>query len=73
MPHVWRNPSEDEELRIVPELRPVQHMEVLLKVGFEIARDLKTGKKGIPKHLLRMMVLANEAKETSPSPKRPGR
>jgi hypothetical protein len=48
-------------------------MEVLLKVGFEIARDLKTGKKGIPKHLLRMMVLANEAKETSPSPKRPGR
>jgi hypothetical protein len=63
VPHVWRNPSEDEELRIVPELRPVLHMEVLLKVGFEIARDLKTEKKGIPKHLLRMMVLANEAKD----------
>lgn len=62
VPHAWRNPSEDEELRIVSELRPALHMEVLLKVGFEIARDLKTEKKGIPKHLLRMMVLANEAK-----------
>jgi hypothetical protein len=29
---------------------------------FEIARDLKTDKKGIPKHLLRMMVLANGVK-----------
>jgi hypothetical protein len=37
VPHVWRNPSEDEELRIVPELRLVLHMEVLLKEGFEIA------------------------------------
>jgi hypothetical protein len=63
VPHAWRNPSEDEERRIVSELRPVLHMEVLLKVGFEIARDLKTEKKGIPKHLLRMMVLANEAKD----------
>src|SRR3712207_8765942 len=50
------------ERRIVSELRPVLHMEVLLKVSFEIARDLKTEKKGIPKDLLRMMVLANEAR-----------
>jgi quercetin dioxygenase-like cupin family protein len=62
LPHAWRNPSEDEELRIVSELRPALHMEALLEVGFEIAQDLKSDKKGIPKHLLRMMVLANEAK-----------
>jgi mannose-6-phosphate isomerase-like protein (cupin superfamily) len=62
VPHAWRNPSEDEELRTVSERRPALHMEALLEVGFGIARDLKTDKKGIPKHLLRMMVLANEAK-----------
>jgi quercetin dioxygenase-like cupin family protein len=62
VPHAWRNPSEDEPLRLVSELRPALHMEVLLEVGSEITRDLKTDKKGIPKHLLRMMVLANGAK-----------
>ena len=37
-------------------------MEVLWEGSFEITRDLKTDKKGIPKHRLRMMALANEAK-----------
>jgi quercetin dioxygenase-like cupin family protein len=62
VPHAWRNPSEDKELRIVSELRPALHLEALLEIGFEIARDLKTDRKGIPKHLLRMIMLANEAK-----------
>ena len=37
-------------------------MEVLWEGSFEITRDLKTDKNGIPKHLLRRTVLANEAK-----------
>jgi quercetin dioxygenase-like cupin family protein len=61
--HAWRNPSEDEQLRIVSELRPALHMEALLEVGFGIARDLKTDKKDIPKHLMRIAMLANEAKD----------
>jgi hypothetical protein len=42
--------------------RSALHMEVLWEGSFEITRDLKTDKKGIPKHRLRMMALANEAK-----------
>jgi mannose-6-phosphate isomerase-like protein (cupin superfamily) len=73
VPHAWRNPGEDEELRIVSELRPALLMEVLLEVNFEVAWDLKADEKGVPKHLLRMMVVANEAKTTSTSPGHPDR
>jgi hypothetical protein len=62
VPHAWRNPSENEHLRIVSEVRPALHMEALIEVGFGLARDLKTGRRNVPKHLLRMIVLANEAK-----------
>jgi mannose-6-phosphate isomerase-like protein (cupin superfamily) len=62
VPHAWRNPSKDEELRIVSELRPALHLEALIEVGFALARDLKTDRKNVPKHLPRMIMLANEAK-----------
>jgi mannose-6-phosphate isomerase-like protein (cupin superfamily) len=60
--HAWRNPSEEEELRIVSELRPALHLEALIEVGFGFAKALKTDRKSVPKHLLRMVMLANEAK-----------
>jgi hypothetical protein len=56
------NPSENEQLRIVSEVRPALHMEALIEGGFGLARDLKTGRRNVPKRLLRMIVLANEAK-----------
>jgi mannose-6-phosphate isomerase-like protein (cupin superfamily) len=63
VPHAWRNPSEDEELRIVSELRPALYFETLIETGFAIARDMKTSKMGILKHLLRIAILLDEAKD----------
>ncbi len=62
VPHAWRNPSEEEELRIVSELRPALHLEALIEVGFGLAKALKTDSKAVPKRLLRLIMLANEAK-----------
>jgi quercetin dioxygenase-like cupin family protein len=62
VPHAWRNPSEEEELRIVSELRPALHLEALIEVGFGLARDLKIRRRNVPKHLLSLIVLADEAK-----------
>ncbi len=62
VPHAWRNPSEEEELRIVSELRPALHLEALIEVGFGLAKALKTDRKAVPKRLLRLIMLANEAK-----------
>lgn len=61
VPHAWRNPSDDEELRIVSELQPALGFETLLETGFAIARDLKTDRLGTPKHLLRIFILLDEA------------
>jgi mannose-6-phosphate isomerase-like protein (cupin superfamily) len=61
VPHVWRNPSDDEELRIVSELQPALGFEALLDTNFAIARDLKTDRPGTPKHLLRIFILLDEA------------
>ena len=61
MPHAWRNPSDDEELRIVSELQPALGFEALLETSFAIARDLKTDRLGTPKHLLRIFILLDEA------------
>lgn len=44
------------------ELRPALHLETLIEVGFALARDLKTDKRNVPKHLLRLIMLAYEAK-----------
>jgi hypothetical protein len=62
-PHAWRNPSDEEELLLVSELRPALHMEDLLELGPLIMGDLKRDKIGAPKHLLRLAVLASEAKD----------
>ena len=64
-PHAWRNPSDEEELLLVSELRPALHMEDLLELGPLIMGDLKRDKIGAPKHLLRVAVLTSEAKEDS--------
>lgn len=62
VPHAWRNPSEDEELRIVSELRPALHLEALIEASFGLARDLKTDRKNALKRLPHLLMLANEAK-----------
>ncbi|MBA2694226.1 MAG: cupin domain-containing protein [Rubrobacter sp.] len=61
VPHAWRNPSDDEGLRIVSELQPALGFEKLLVDGFAIAGDLKTDKPGIPGHVLRIAILLDEA------------
>src|SRR5215208_48378 len=63
VPHAWRNPSDQQELRIVSEHRPASHTEHMLETGFAIARDFEAGKKGAAKHLLRAAVLLDEIKE----------
>jgi len=63
VPHAWRNPSDQQELRIVSERRPASHTEHMLETGFAIARDFEAGKKGAAKHLLRAAVLLDEIKE----------
>jgi len=62
VPHAWRNPSEDEELRIVSELRPPLRFETLFETGFGLARDGKTTKQGMPKNLLQLAVLVDETR-----------
>jgi len=62
VPHAWRDPSEDRELRIVSELRPALHLEALIEVGFELAGNLKADRKKALKLLPRMIMLADEAK-----------
>lgn len=61
VPHAWRNPSDAEGLLIISELRPPLGFEALLETGFAIAGDLKTDKMGAPKHLLRLLILLDEA------------
>ena len=60
VPHAWRNPSREEELRLLSELRPALHMETIIEVTAEIMRDLKNDKMGAPGHLLRFAVLTDE-------------
>jgi quercetin dioxygenase-like cupin family protein len=63
VPHAWRNPSDQEDLRLVSEHRPVLHMEMMLENGFAIARDLWTDMRHAPRHLLRAAILMDEVKE----------
>jgi quercetin dioxygenase-like cupin family protein len=62
VPHAWKNPSSDEELRFVSELRPPLVFETLLETYFGLARDGKTTKQGIPKNPLQIAVLADEGR-----------
>jgi len=63
VPHAWRNPSEQEDLRLVSEHRPVLHMEMMLENGFSIGRDLWADKRHALGHLLRAAILMDEVKE----------
>jgi quercetin dioxygenase-like cupin family protein len=60
VPHAWRNPSSEEELRIVSELRPPLVFETIMETSFGLARDGKTTKQGIPKNPLQLAVLVDE-------------
>jgi len=62
VPHAWKNPSSDEELRLVSELRPPLVFETILETYFGLARDGKTTKQGIPKNPLQIAVLADESR-----------
>ena len=62
VPHAWRNPSSEEELRIISELRPPLAFEILMETSFGLARDGKTTKQGIPKNPLQLAVLVDETR-----------
>jgi quercetin dioxygenase-like cupin family protein len=50
VPHAWQNPSRDEQLRFVSELRLPLVFETILETTFGLARDGKTTKQGILEH-----------------------
>jgi quercetin dioxygenase-like cupin family protein len=61
VPHAWRNlSSEEEELRIISEIRPPLAFETIFETTFGLARDGKTTKQGIPKNPLQLAVLVDE-------------
>src|SRR5215212_9255406 len=62
VPHAWKNPSSDEELHFVSELRPPLAFETILETTFGLARDGKSTKQGIPKSPLQIAVLADESR-----------
>lgn len=62
LPHAWRNPSAEEELRLVSELRPALHMQSLIETSYGVMRDWKANKTGTPRYLLQIAVLVDEAK-----------
>jgi quercetin dioxygenase-like cupin family protein len=64
VPHAWQNPSSEEELRFISELRPPLVFETLLETSFGLARDGKTTKQGIPKNPLQLAVLVDEIRGT---------
>jgi quercetin dioxygenase-like cupin family protein len=65
VPHAWKNPSSEEELHLVSELRPPLVFETILETYFGLARDGKTTKQGIPKNPLQIAVLADETRGCS--------
>lgn len=60
VPHAWRNPSINEELCLLSELRPALHMETIIEASATIMGDLKNDKMGALGHLLRLAVLTDE-------------
>jgi quercetin dioxygenase-like cupin family protein len=62
VPHAWQNPSSEEELRFVSELRPPLVFEAILETTFGLARAGKTTKQGIPKDPLQLAVLVDETR-----------
>jgi len=62
VPHAWQNPSSNEEVRFVSEIRPPLVFETLFETYCGLARDGKTTKQGIPKNPLQLAVLADETR-----------
>ncbi len=62
VPHAWQNPSSDEHLRFVSELRPALVFEAILETTFGLARDGKTTRQGIPKNPMQLAVLVDETR-----------
>ncbi len=64
VPHSWRNPSINEELRLVSEMRgeALREFEALFETSYGLARDGKTTKSGVPKNPLQLAVLVSETK-----------
>jgi quercetin dioxygenase-like cupin family protein len=60
VPHAWRNPSDEEEVRFLAEIRPGMDVEVLLETVLGLARDGKTVGGTIPRNPLQLAVLAHE-------------
>jgi quercetin dioxygenase-like cupin family protein len=60
VPHAWRNPSSEEELHFVSELRPPLVFETIMETYCGLARDGKTTKQGMPKNPLQLAVLVDE-------------
>jgi hypothetical protein len=60
VPHAWQNPSSEEELRIISELRPPLVFETIMETYCGLAQDGKTTKQGIPKNPLQLAVLVDE-------------
>ena len=59
VPHAWWNPSEEEEVRFVSEIRPGLEVEMFFETLLGLARDGKTIGP-IPRNPLQLAVLAEE-------------
>lgn len=60
VPHAWWNPSDEEEVRFLAEIRPGLDVEIMLETVLGLARDGKTVGETIPKNPLQLAVLARE-------------
>ena len=60
VPHAWWNPSDEEEVRFLAEIRPGLDVEVVLEMVLGLARDGKTVGGMIPRNPLQLAVLARE-------------
>ena len=58
--HAWWNPSDEEEVRYLVEIRPGLDVETMLETVLGLARDGKTVGGMIPRNPLQLAVLAHE-------------
>lgn len=58
-PHTWRNDGGDE-VRMLVEIRPALKMEEVFETTFNLARDGKTDRRGVPKNPLQAAATARE-------------
>lgn len=63
VPHAWGNASDAEAMLVVSELRPALRFEPLIETAFVIAGDWKRSKMAFPKHLLRIAMLLDGARD----------